>query len=354
MLEFHLDSRSGVPAYLQLVRQVEHAARLGFLAEGEQLPSVREVSAALVINPNTVLKAYRELEHRGLAAARAGQGMFVTRAPEGVPIAGDGGTAPGRYRLGAQGVCGRARAGWRGGARRADRARAGRGGRGVSAALEASQLGRRYGGTWALRECSLSVAPGRVAALAGPNGAGKSTLIQLAAGLLAPTCGSVRVFGADPRRGGPPALARIGYLAQDHPLYARFSVADLLRMGRALNVRWDDAAARRRLEGLGIPLRQRAGTLSGGQQAQVALALALAKRPELLILDEPVASLDPLARREFMSGLMDAVAAEGLTVLLSSHVVSELEQVCDYLIVLSREGRRSPVIPRRCWPGIAG
>lgn len=146
----------------------------------------------------------------------------------------------------------------------------------------------------------------------------------------------MRVFGADPRRGGPPALARIGYLAQDHPLYARFSVADLLRMGRALNVRWDDAAARRRLEGLGIPLRQRAGTLSGGQQAQVALALALAKRPELLILDEPVASLDPLARREFMSGLMDAVAAEGLTVLLSSHVVSELEQVCDYLIVLSR------------------
>jgi ABC-2 type transport system ATP-binding protein len=206
----------------------------------------------------------------------------------------------------------------------------------MSAALEASQLSRRYGGRWALRGCSLSVAPGRVVALVGPNGAGKSTLIQLAVGLLEPTCGSVRVFGADPRHGGPPALAKVGYVAQDHPLYARFSVADLLRMGQALNTRWDEPAARRRLESLDIPLRQRAGTLSGGQQAQVALALALAKRPELLILDEPVASLDPLARREFMSGLMDAVAAGGLTVLLSSHVVSELEQVCDYLIVLSR------------------
>ena len=206
----------------------------------------------------------------------------------------------------------------------------------MSAALEATGLGKRYGRTWALLDCSLAVPPGRVTALVGPNGAGKSTLIQLAVGLLAPSRGTVRVFGADPRRGGPPALARVGYLAQDHPLYARFRVAELLRMGRALNLRWDDTAARRRLADLGIPLHQHAGTLSGGQQAQVALALALSKRPELLILDEPVASLDPLARREFMSALMDAVASDGLTVVLSSHVVSELERVCDYLIVLSR------------------
>jgi ABC-2 type transport system ATP-binding protein len=185
-------------------------------------------------------------------------------------------------------------------------------------------------------DCSLAVPPGRVTALVGPNGAGKSTLIQLGVGLLTPSRGTVRVFGADPRRGGRPAMARVGYLAQDHALYARFSVADLLRMGRALNLRWDDTAARRRLNELGIPLKQRAGTLSGGQQAQVALALALSKHPDLLVLDEPVASLDPLARREFMSVLMDAVAADGLTVLLSSHVVSELERVCDYLIVLSR------------------
>ena len=206
----------------------------------------------------------------------------------------------------------------------------------MTAALAATALAKRYGSTWALVDCSLAVPPGRVAALVGPNGAGKSTLIQLGVGLLAPSRGTIRVFGTDPRRGGPSALARVGYLAQDHPLYARFTVADLLHMGRSLNVRWDDSAARHRLDELGIPLNRRAGALSGGQQAQVALTLALAKRPELLILDEPVASLDPLARREFLSVLMDAVAADGLTVLLSSHVVSELERVCDYLIVLSR------------------
>jgi ABC-2 type transport system ATP-binding protein len=202
-------------------------------------------------------------------------------------------------------------------------------------ALEADRLGRRCGSVWALRECTLRVPAGRVIALVGPNGAGKTTLLQLAIGLMAPTEGAIRIFGEGAAANTPAALARVGFVAQDHPLYRGFTVADLLRMGRKLNLRWDQALAEDRLAALGIPLARRAGRLSGGQQAQVGLAMALAKRPQLLLLDEPVASLDPLARREFMQALMGAVAEDGLTVLLSSHVVAELERVCDHLVVLA-------------------
>ena len=203
------------------------------------------------------------------------------------------------------------------------------------AALETAQLGRRYGRRWALRDCSFSLPAGRVAALVGPNGAGKTTLLHLGVGLLAPSSGSVRVWDADPWRKPKTVLPRIGFVAQDHPLYGGFSVGDLLTLGRKLNPRWDGELALRRLRRLGIPLDQRAGKLSGGQQAQVALALALAKRPELMLLDEPLASLDPLARREFLRTLTEAVEEQGLTVLLSSHIVGDLERVCDYLIILS-------------------
>jgi ABC-2 type transport system ATP-binding protein len=202
-------------------------------------------------------------------------------------------------------------------------------------ALEADGLGKRYGSVWALRECTLGVPAGRVVALVGPNGAGKTTLLQLAIGLMAPTEGAIRIFGEAAAANTPAALARVGFVAQDHPLYRGFTVADLLRMGRKLNLRWDQALAEGRLAALGIPLARRAGRLSGGQQAQVGLAMALAKRPQLLLLDEPVASLDPLARRELMQALMGAVAEYGLTVLLSSHVVAELERVCDHLVVLA-------------------
>ena len=192
--------------------------------------------------------------------------------------------------------------------------------------LETDQLGKRYGGRWAVRDCTLRLPAGRVAALVGPNGAGKSTLLHLAVGLTRPTAGEVR--GVD--------LAQVGFVAQDTPLYRTMSGADLLRMGRALNPRWDGRAAEERLRELSIPLDRPAGTLSGGQRAQIALALALAKRPDLLLLDEPVASLDPLARREFLQTLMAAVAETGMTVLLSSHLLADLERVCDYLIVLAR------------------
>ncbi|HZM81988.1 MAG TPA: ABC transporter ATP-binding protein [Candidatus Limnocylindrales bacterium] len=202
-------------------------------------------------------------------------------------------------------------------------------------ALSASGLSKRYRSTWALRECDLALPAGRVIALVGPNGAGKTTFLRLAVGLLAPTSGTIEVFGSSPTTNTRQALARIGFLAQEHPLYRGFTVADLLRFGGSLNIRFDRQLAQKRLAALGIPLDRKAGTLSGGQQSQVALALALAKRPDLLVLDEPLSSLDPVARREFLQTLMGAVAQGGVTVLFSSHVVHELERVCDYLVVLN-------------------
>jgi ABC-2 type transport system ATP-binding protein len=206
----------------------------------------------------------------------------------------------------------------------------------TSLALETSDLSKRYGRKdWALHGATLRLPTGHVAALVGPNGAGKTTLLHLAVGLLNPSGGSVRVCGFDPVEQPKDVLPRIGFVAQDHPLYKSFSVADMLTFGRKLNLRWDNDLAQRRLQRLRIPLDRAVGKLSGGQQAQVALAIALAKRPELLLLDEPVASLDPLARREFMRTLMEATAEGGLTVLLSSHIIGDLERVCDYLIILS-------------------
>ena len=169
--------------------------------------------------------------------------------------------------------------------------------------------------------------------LVGPNGAGKTTLLHMAVGLLEPTTGTIHVLGASPAETAD-QLRRVGFVAQETPLYAGMSAANHLRMGAWINPTWDAELARQRLEGLGIDPRQKAGTLSGGQRAQLALTLAIAKRPELLILDEPVASLDPLARRDFLRSLMEVVAEHGVSVVLSSHLVADLERVCDYLIVL--------------------
>ncbi|GAA1408288.1 ABC transporter ATP-binding protein [Catellatospora coxensis] len=206
-------------------------------------------------------------------------------------------------------------------------------------ALRFSGLGKRYGRrAWALRDCTLDLPQGNVIGLVGANGAGKTTLLQLAIGLLEPTEGTVSMFGRPLRMDSPAGLAEVGFVAQDHPLYRGFSVADMLRYGRSMNPRFDQAGAEHRLRELNIPTEHRADRLSGGQQAQVALTLALAKQPRLLVLDEPVASLDPLARREFMKTLVEAVAETDLTVLLSSHVVTELERVCDHLVLL-HQGR---------------
>jgi ABC-2 type transport system ATP-binding protein len=204
----------------------------------------------------------------------------------------------------------------------------------MSAAIETTALSKRYGRTWALRDCSLSLPAGKVAALVGPNGAGKTTLLHLVVGLLEPTSGTVRTFGSPPRENAD-ILGRIGFVAQDVPLYRSFSVEDMFTLGRRLNDRWDQNLALDRMRRLGIALDHRVGMLSSGQRAQVALAMALAKRSELLVLDEPLASLDPLARREFLGSLMEAAAESQVTVLLSSHLVADMERVCDYLIVLS-------------------
>ncbi|HET6714753.1 MAG TPA: ABC transporter ATP-binding protein [Actinomycetota bacterium] len=205
----------------------------------------------------------------------------------------------------------------------------------MTTALETTGLTKRYGRTWALRDCTLAVPSARVAAVVGPNGAGKTTLMRLAVGLRRPTRGSVTVFGHVPRDDSA-SLARVGFVAQETPLYRDLSVADHLEMGRRLNGdAWDQPSATARLGKLSIPLDRRVGELSGGQQAQVALTIALAKRPDLLVLDEPVASLDPLARRTFLSELMGEVATRELTVLLSSHLIADLENRCDYLVILS-------------------
>jgi ABC-2 type transport system ATP-binding protein len=203
----------------------------------------------------------------------------------------------------------------------------------VTSALSAHGLGKRYRRRWALSDCTLDVPAGRVVGLVGPNGAGKTTLLNLAVGMLTPTSGTIEVLGGRPAA-GPAQLAQVGYVAQDTPTYAGLSVEEHLRLGARLNPGWDDALARDRIERLGLDPAQRAGKLSGGQRAQLALTLGVAKRPELLILDEPVASLDPLARREFLQDLMEAVAEHELSVVLSSHLVSDLERVCDHLIVL--------------------
>ncbi|GAB7187050.1 ABC transporter ATP-binding protein [Kitasatospora sp. Ki12] len=202
--------------------------------------------------------------------------------------------------------------------------------------LEAEGLTKRYGSRTALGDCTLSVPPGHVVGLVGPNGAGKSTLLNLACGQLTPSAGTIRVLGERPGS-GPHQLAQVGFVAQDTPVYAALSVADHLRFGAKMNPAWDQSAAERRIEQLGLDMNQKAGRLSGGQRAQLALTLAAAKQPELLLLDEPVAALDPLARRSFLQGMMEfAGEREGRSIILSSHVIADLERVCDYLILLSK------------------
>jgi len=199
--------------------------------------------------------------------------------------------------------------------------------------IETGCLGKRYGKSWALLDCTLAVPEGGLAALVGPNGAGKSTLMNMAVGLTVPTEGTVTVLGGR-HVGSPGALDDIAFMAQDAPVYKNLSVADMLHLTKNLNRRFDQSFARARLAELDIPLNKKSGKLSGGQQAQVALTIALARRPRLLILDEPLSALDPLARQDFMATVMTAMADDGMSVLLSSHALAELERVADYLIVL--------------------
>ncbi len=201
----------------------------------------------------------------------------------------------------------------------------------MSDALVAEGLTKRYRRTLAMDDCSFAISEGAIVALVGPNGAGKSTMLHCATGLIRPSEGTISVLGGAP---GDTTLPGVGFVAQDAPLYRDFTADELLTMCDRLNADFDTAFGRERLRKVGVPLDRRADRLSGGQRAQVALCLALAKRPQLLLLDEPLASLDPLARREFLSTLVDAVATAGMTVMLSSHLISDLERVCDHLLVL--------------------
>jgi ABC-2 type transport system ATP-binding protein len=203
----------------------------------------------------------------------------------------------------------------------------------VTVILEADGLGKRYGQTWALSDCTLTIPSGRVVGLVGPNGAGKTTLLQLTVGLLQPSSGSITVLGGRPS-GAANQLAHVGFVAQDAPTYAGLTIGDHLRFGAWTNPGWDGRFAEDRMARLGLDLRRKAGQLSGGERSQLALTLAVAKRPELLVLDEPVARLDPLARRAFLQALMEVVADDGASVILASHLVGDLERVCDYLVVL--------------------
>jgi len=204
----------------------------------------------------------------------------------------------------------------------------------ANVAIKTNNLGKKYGSFWALENCDISVPEGSVSALVGPNGAGKSTLLKILVGLSRSSNGSSNVLGKEPKQ-EEDFLSDIGYLAQEIPLYKSMTVADHIAMGSHLNKRWDEPFITKRLEDLDIPMGKQVGKLSGGQRAQVALALALAKKPKLLLLDEPVAALDPLARHDFLSSLAQAVANGGLTVVMSSHLLADLERVSDHVIVLA-------------------
>src|ERR1022692_1651870 len=293
-VSFQLSPDSGVPAYLQLAQQVKLALRMGILDVGDKLPSVKEVVAEVAVNPNTVVKAYGELEHEGLVEGRLRP--YSSSWPEAWSAgcrrhAQKGSTTRPSSRCCTQRwlTCGWTKRMTTQG----------------TPAICTNRLGKRYGSYWALQDCSVSVPPGHIAALVGPNGAGKTTLLKILTGLSAPSAGEAAVLGRAPQQ-SEEFLASIGYLAQDVPLYKRLSAADHLDMGAHLNRHWDAAGARARLTALGIPSERPVAKLSGGQQAQVALGLALAKRPQVLLLDEPMPALDPLARREFLSSLAEA------------------------------------------------
>ena len=207
------------------------------------------------------------------------------------------------------------------------------GGPKLTSVLTTEALTKRYRRKTALNDCTLELPEGRVVGLVGPNGSGKTTLLNLAAGLLSPTSGSLKVLGEAPSD-DPQHLERVSFVAQDTPVYSALSVEDHVSYGAHVNPRWDRDLAERRIEDLGLDPRQRAGKLSGGQRSQLALTLAIAKRPQFLILDEPVAALDPLARREFLQVLMETVADQDVSVVLSSHLVADVERVCDYIVIL--------------------
>jgi ABC-2 type transport system ATP-binding protein len=207
----------------------------------------------------------------------------------------------------------------------------------MTSSLDAWSLGKRFRREWGLRDCTLTIPEGAIVGLTGPNAAGKSTLLALATGLVAPSVGSLSVLGCDPLR-EPAVLAEVGFVAQNAPLYKSFTVGDTIEYARRTNVRWDAEIVADLLTRMDS--QTKVGTLSAGERARLALALVLGKRPQLLLLDEPFAGLDPLAGREFLQLLMDGVAETAATVVIASHVIADIERVCDHIVLLTGGGVR--------------
>ena len=202
--------------------------------------------------------------------------------------------------------------------------------------IETEALTKRFRRRTALNECSLSIPRGRVAALVGPNGSGKTTLLRLLAGLSQPTEGRISVFGEDLSTSNVALRARVGYLDQDRPLYPWWRVREILEFGRRINPSWDVDFAVRHLSLLDIDVESRVRELSGGQRAQVALAVCFAKRPELVLLDEPAAALDPVARQDLLQNITELFADNEGSVLMSTHAIDDVAAICDYVIILSK------------------
>ena len=202
--------------------------------------------------------------------------------------------------------------------------------------VETESLTKRFRRRTALLECSLSVPRGRVVALVGPNGSGKTTLLRLLAGLSRPTEGRISVFGEEMSMSNTDLRSRVGYLDQDRPLYERWRVREILEFGRRTNPAWDADFAAQHLARLDIDLESLVKNLSGGQRAQVALAVCFAKRPDLVLLDEPASALDPVARQDLLQNITELFADNEASVLMATHAIDDVSAICDYVIILSQ------------------
>ncbi len=348
-MQIHLSRQNGVPTYLQIVNQVKYLVASGRLQAGEELPPIRALAEQLVINPNTVARAYRELETAGVVTKRSTTGTYVSDA--GSPLARRERLKIVTERIDALLV--EARQLDVGTdeiidlLRQRDKALRGTSFGGVTPMIATSPaptvidiqgVTRRFGAKVALDDVVLSVPRGCVFGLVGVNGSGKTTLIKHVLGLLRAETGRVRVFGRDPVADPVGILSRIGYLSEENDLPSWMTVAELIRYTRAFYPAWRDDYAEELRHQFGLDLSSRIGELSKGQQARAGLLVALAYRPELLVLDEPSSGLDPLVRRDILGAIIRTVADEGRTVLFSSHLLDEMERVVDRVAMID-DGR---------------
>ena len=354
-MQIRISGSDGVPIYRQIVNQVKYLVAVGRMSVGEQLPTVRALAEQLVVNPNTVARAYRELESAGVIASRQGSGAFV--AGNGSPLARA--TSKNCCRKGSTScwprpaistsTC-RPSSKWCvTAAAKSNRSNA------MSpvvppniapspnassttapsgAIVDVAHLSRSFGKKQALVDVTQRIERGTVFGLVGENGAGKTTLIKHLLGLLKPTHGSVHVFGLDPVSNPVGVLGRIGYLSEDRDMPDWMTVAQLMRYNQAFFPGWDERFADQLRDQFELDPKQQIKRLSRGQRARAGLLIALAHRPDLLILDEPSSGLDPVVRNDILSAIIRSVADEGRTVIFSSHLLDEVQRVADWVMLL--------------------